>query len=199
VAQNQAHVGAMARKSTKLDDATRSFLETWRGALSEDRLAHIIRVAARAFKRSLELRLSEVDVSFGHWIFLRILWESDGLTQHELAVMAGVMEPTAHTALQNMRDLGYVRRTHLPGNRKKVHIFLTDAGKALKDKLLPLAVDANDISAAGISAKDIDITRATLLAMVTNLEADEAQAMDQGRRVISTQAIGRRHLRKEPG
>jgi DNA-binding MarR family transcriptional regulator len=49
-------------------------------------------------------------VSFGHWAFLRILWETDGLTQRALSVEAGLMEPTTSSALAAMEALGYIRR-----------------------------------------------------------------------------------------
>ena len=50
--------------------------------------------------RALQRRLAEHGVSFGHWTFLRILWERDGLTQRELSDEAGVMEPTTFAALK---------------------------------------------------------------------------------------------------
>ena len=48
--------------------------------------------------RALQVRLAEQNISFGHWTFLRILWEHDGLTQKQLSDEAGVMEPTTYIA-----------------------------------------------------------------------------------------------------
>ncbi len=62
--------------------------------LSEERLARLVRLAARAFNRSLQLRLHTEGVSFGQWIFLRILWYDDGLSQRELSQRAHLTEPT---------------------------------------------------------------------------------------------------------
>ena len=59
--------------------------------------------------RALQMRLAEHRVSFGHWSFLRILWEGDGLTQRELSERAGVMEPTTFSALKAMERLGYIQ------------------------------------------------------------------------------------------
>lgn len=74
--------------------ATESMLQYWREAVQNDRLAHLVRDAARALGRLLSVRLTEHDVSFGHWSFLRVLWVEDGLTQRELSERFGVMEPT---------------------------------------------------------------------------------------------------------
>src|SRR5262245_44272505 len=110
---------------------TLMILRHWREAVPNDRLAHLIKDAARALVRALQVRLADHRVSFGHWAFLRILWERDGLTQRELSERAGVMEPTTFTALKAMERLGYVVRHRKNGDRKKVYIFLTPRGLEL--------------------------------------------------------------------
>jgi hypothetical protein len=52
---------------------------------------------------------------------------------------AGVMEPTTFGALKAMESRGYIARRKLAGNRRKIRIFLTRKGRALKNKLVPLA------------------------------------------------------------
>lgn len=81
------------------NEETRTVLDHWREAVPDDRLAHLVKDATRALVRGLQMRLTEHDVSFGHWAFLRILWESDGLTQRELSEQAGVQEPTTFSAM----------------------------------------------------------------------------------------------------
>jgi len=135
----------------------------------KERLAHVIREAARALVRALTLRLAEHGVSFGHWTFLRILWQRDGLTQRELSEMAGVMEPTTFAALKAMEELGYVERRQLPENRKNVYVHLTPQGRALKKKLVPLAEDVNKVATRGVKAEELATTRRVLVAMLENL------------------------------
>jgi DNA-binding MarR family transcriptional regulator len=135
----------------------------------KERLAHIVRETGRAFGRALTLRLAEHGVSFGHWAFLRILWERDGLTQRELSELAGVMEPTTFAALKTMEQLGYVERRQAPGNRKNVYVHLTQRGRALKKKLVPLARDVNKVATRGLEADALATTRRVLLAMLDNL------------------------------
>ena len=125
---------------------TESILKHWREAVPDDRLAHLVKDATRALLRALQMRLTAHDVSLGHWTFLRILWEKEGLTQRELSEEAGVMEPTTFSALNAMEKLGYITRRHLPDNRKNVYVFLTPKGRQLKDKLVPLAEDVNRIA-----------------------------------------------------
>jgi hypothetical protein len=64
---------------------TAEMLRHWHDAVPNDRLAHLVKDATRSFVRALQMRLAEHEVSFGHWTFLRILWETDGLTQRDVA------------------------------------------------------------------------------------------------------------------
>jgi MarR family transcriptional regulator, organic hydroperoxide resistance regulator len=174
------------------DAGTEAILHHWRDAVPNDRLAHLVKDATRGLLRALQIRLSQHGVAFGHWAFLRILWEADGLTQRALSVEAGLMEPTTSSALGAMEKLGYVRRERRPDNRKNVHVFLTPKGKALRRKLVPLAEEVNDVAVRGASAADVAATRRTLLVMVENLARDELQAGKNRRRMPSTRELARR-------
>jgi len=157
-----------------LTGGTQAILRHWREAVPNDRLAHLVRDAAKGLTRALHDRLTEHDVSFGHWAFLRILWEQDGLTQRELSERAGVMEPTTFTALKAMEQLGYILRKPSPTHKKKVFIHLTPKGRALKAKLVPLAVDVNEIAVQGVTASDLAAVRRVLLRIIENLAEDES-------------------------
>ena len=166
---------------------TETILRHWSEAVPNDRLAHLVKDATRALVRALQMRLAAHKVSFGHWTFLRILWEGDGLTQRELSLEAGVMEPTTFSALKAMERLGYIRRKR-GDDRKKMHVFLTPKGRALRRSLVPLAEQVNAIAARGVRKADITATRVVLLAIIENLARDEA---GQDKRMPSTRALAR--------
>ena len=170
---------------------TEAILRHWREAVPNDRLAHLVKDAMRGLGRALQMRLAKYSVSFGHWSFLRILWETDGLTQRELSEQAGVMEPTTFSALKAMEKLGYVVRKRMPDSRKKVYVFLTPKGRALKAKLVPFAEEVNEVAIRGIAAADLAATRRSLLAVIENLARDELDAARKRRRIPSTRELGR--------
>lgn len=170
---------------------TGEILRHWRDAVPNDRLAHLIKDAARGLARALQMRLTEHAVSYGHWTFLRILWETEGLTQRQLSAQAGVMEPTTFSALNAMERLGYVARRPNPKSRKEIHVHLTPKGRALKSKLVPLAEEVNAVALRGVAAADIAATRRTLLALIANLAADEAASLTTRRRMPSTRELSR--------
>lgn len=167
-----------------------TILRHWREAVPNDRLAHLVKDATRALLRALQMRLTAHHVSLGHWTFLRILWETDGLTQRELSERAGVMEPTTFSALNAMEKLGYVVRRQRPGNRRKVYVYLTPKGRLLKAKLVPLAEDVNRIAVGRVPPEHIAVTRQTLLAIIENLAREDAA--DPQRRIPSTRELASR-------
>jgi DNA-binding MarR family transcriptional regulator len=155
---------------------------------SHERIAHLTRLAARRFSRSLLIRLAQHDITFGHWVFLRILWDEDGLSQRRLSELANLTEPTTHTALAKLEQLGYLERRNLDGNRRRQHAFLTPAGRALRETLEPMAIEVNDISLQGISEAEREGLRRMLTQIIGNLEEDETRLGAKGRKMPPTRA-----------
>jgi MarR family transcriptional regulator, organic hydroperoxide resistance regulator len=170
---------------------TAEMLRHWHESVPNDRLAHLVKDAGRSMVRALQMRLAEHSVSFGHWTFLRILWETDGLTQRELSEQAGVMAPTTFAAVTAMEKLGLVERQQRPENKKNTHVYLTAQGRTLKDKLVPLAVEVNEISVTGLSEREIKTARKVLLTIIENLAEDESGSTNPMRRVLSTRELGK--------
>jgi DNA-binding MarR family transcriptional regulator len=154
-----------------------TILKHWREAVPNDRFAHLVKDATRSFQRSLQMRLAEHDVPFGHWTFLRALWERDGLTQKQLSDEVGVMEPTTFAAVRAMEGRGWIERRQMADNRKNIHVYLTEAGRCLKAKLVPLAEEVNSLSVNGLRDDEVATARRVLLAIITNLADDVSRAV----------------------
>jgi DNA-binding MarR family transcriptional regulator len=166
-------------------------LKHWQELGTNDRLAHLVKDGSRAMVRALQIRLIEHNVPFGHWTYLRKLWQKDGITQRALSEEAGVMDSTTYSALIAMEKLGYIVRKQLGDNKKNNYIFLTETGRALEKKLVPLAEEVNTISVRGIKTADINATRRVLLAILENLADEEINSNNSERRMPSTREVGR--------
>ena len=175
----------MTRNVRSIKFAATRRLPPWQNTVPNDRMAHLVKLAARGLARALQMRLAEHAVSYGHWTFLRILWANEGLTQRQLSAQAGVMEPTTVSALRAMEKRGTITRRQNPHSRRETHVFLTAAGRALKNKLVPLAEDVNAVGLRGVAGSDLAATRRTLLALIHNLAVDEREAKTS-RRMPST-------------
>ena len=171
------HPASNARALNHEAQVAERVLRRWHEAVPNDRMAHLVKDATRSFLRALQARLAAHDVQMGHWTFLRILWERDGLTKRELSIEAGVMEPTTFIALRAMEALGYVTLERRNDNRKNVYVFLTPAGKRLRKVLVPLAEQVNAVALQGLSAADVATTRRALLLMIDNLMRDPSAGL----------------------
>jgi DNA-binding MarR family transcriptional regulator len=122
--------------------------------------------------RALQARLAAHGVPFGHWTFLRILWQRDGLTQRELSAEAGVTEPSTFAAIRAMEKQGYVTRRQVAANRKNVYVHLTAKGRALETRLVPLAQEVNNLAVKGVTSADVRAARRVLLTVIGNLSRE---------------------------
>lgn len=128
----------------------------------EKSLGFQVRDLNRLMQRALAERIAPAGVTSGAWYFLRVLWEEDGITARELAQRLGMQEPTAVIALRGMEQAGWITRTRSEADRRKVHVHLTPAGRALRERLLPEARAVIAEATRGLTAAE----RATLLALL---------------------------------
>src|SRR5579859_8066008 len=135
----------------------------------EESTGYLLRKTHRSFARAVQKEIAPRGVTIGMWYFLRILWEEDGLTQRELSQRVEMMEPTTATALRNMEERNLVRRVRNATDKRKVNIYLTDEGRALREVLLPYARSVNDAALAGVTEADLAAFRRVLCQMRVNL------------------------------
>jgi MarR family transcriptional regulator, organic hydroperoxide resistance regulator len=150
-------------------DSSIAELRVWQQVLPNDRMAHIIKDASRALNRELQTQLAQHNVLLGHWVYLRVLWEKDGLTKRDLSIAASTSEPTTLMALRAMGQLGYIKMQKRPENKKNIYVYLTAQGKKLKTTLVPIAEEINTTAFKGVSATDRKALRNTLAKLLANL------------------------------
>ena len=140
-----------------------------------DSVGYQIRRTHRALQRFLQLKIEPHGVTLGMWYFLRALWHEDGLNQRELSRRVGTMEPTTLSAILNMEKNGLVRRVQNKIDRRKWPVFLTPKGRALKQKLIPLAREVVAAAVQSLSQKEIKQLLEGLVEVQKNLHATVSQ------------------------
>ena len=120
----------------------------------ESSVGYQLRLTNRLVSRYLQQKIAPYGLTLGMWYFLRALWHRDGQTQSELSAVVGTMEPTTLTAVKAMERAGLVRREPDAADRRKLNVFLTGRGRALKADLLPLAREVVEDAVAGFSPAD---------------------------------------------
>jgi MarR family transcriptional regulator, organic hydroperoxide resistance regulator len=99
------------------------------------------------------------------------LWEKEGLSQVELAQRMMVEKASLTSVLQAMENSGLILRTRNSDDRRKVNIFLTAAGRKLRDKVLPLGSGINRRAAQGLTAEEVRQLRTLLARVMRNLQS----------------------------
>jgi len=144
----------------------------------DESVGYQIRQTSRLIQRCLQQKIEPHGVTLGMWYFLRALWHEDGMTQRELSLVVGTMEPTTLTAIKSMEISGLVRRVKNQDDRRKINIYLTERGKALKAELMPLAKEVVDNSVRGFSDRERAGLLEYLKAIQGNLSDDSAGKLD---------------------
>lgn len=138
-------------------------------AVNPETFCRLVRDTHRALNRAMQAQLGHHGVSLGQWVFLRALWQEEGITQRELSQRVGMMEPTTVTALNGMERQGLVARVRNKDDRRKINIFLTAKAWALRDQVLPGAYEVNATAAAGLTDADMVDAAAVLRSVMANL------------------------------
>lgn len=135
-----------------------------------DSVGYQLRMANRATQRHLQTLIEPHGVALGMWYFLRALWQEDGLTQRELSEKVGTMEPTTLHAIAGMERAGIVERRRNTEDRRKINIYLTEKGNALRQQLLPIARDVVNQATKGFSERERKTFVANLMRVRRNFD-----------------------------
>ena len=86
--------------------------------------------------------LEELNLTYTQYIALMVLWETDGISVKELGSRLLLDSGTLTPLLKSMEKKGFVTRARGEKDERVVFVFLTDEGRALRDRALhiPAAV-----------------------------------------------------------
>jgi MarR family transcriptional regulator, organic hydroperoxide resistance regulator len=103
----------------------------------------------------------------------RILWalyEKDGLTPIEVARKLGVAAPTVVKMSSHMVASGLITRRRDPIDRRRVHLHLTDRGRAVKRPLEEATRLFRRATSSGLTTEERRVMSTALAKIVRNLE-----------------------------
>jgi DNA-binding MarR family transcriptional regulator len=104
----------------------------------EDFLCFAIYSANLAYGRAYKPILEELGLTYTQYITIVALWEDDHQTVGSLGEKLFLESNTLTPILKKLEELGYLHRRRDPKDERQVVISLTDAGRRLREKALPM-------------------------------------------------------------
>lgn len=104
----------------------------------ENFLCFAIYSANLAYGRAYKQILDELGLTYTQYIAIVALSEEDNQTVSSLGEKLFLESNTLTPILKNLETMGYVRRQRDPKDERKVVVSLTEAGRRVRDKALPL-------------------------------------------------------------
>ena len=87
---------------------------------------------------------------------LLILFEEDGQHPSKLAQKTGRLTTSFTPIIDALEYAKYIERKPSKKDRRAVHIYLTEKGKALKEEFLQISREAKDNYTSGLSEMDME-------------------------------------------
>lgn len=109
-------------------------------------------------------------VTVDQWILLKKIAEREGVSQKEVSDKT-FKEPAAVTRTLDILDKkGFVSRQNAQGDRRKYHLYLTEAGRAVYNQLLPTVIAIRQAGIDDLSEDERASLKTVLKKMYSNLE-----------------------------
>ncbi|MBD2022338.1 MarR family transcriptional regulator [Leptolyngbya sp. FACHB-36] len=154
----------MATRTTGLDIAT-----GWQTVLAPHGMGYRIKLLSQLLARNFQERLDPFGLTIFHWVVLCCLWEEDGLAISSIGDKLQQVGGTLTGVLDRMESRGLIRRERDQQDRRVWRIWLTDAGRDLKDILPPIAVEVREQAMQGIAVEDRERLSALVDLAIANL------------------------------
>ena len=105
------------------------------------------------------------------WAVLNRLWEMEGLHQSKLAEKTTKNRHNMTMILKQLEIKGFVEKRSDTRDKRLQRIYLTKSGKALKEKLIPIATDIIEKLFRGVASQDMEVLNKVHKTMIKNLKS----------------------------
>lgn len=137
--------------------------------IDRDTLGFILCHADLKMKNNLLRKIKSFDITTEQWMILNRLFEEPGINQKELSERTLKDQGSLTRTLDRMEKKGLVQRQINPTDRRSFLIYLTDEGYALRDRIVPIAVECIEDSVKGFTEEEVDTLVALLKKLILNL------------------------------
>ena len=137
----------------------------------DDQLCFALYAASRAVTARYRPMLEEIGLTYPQYLVMMLLWEQDDQTVGQLGTRLALDSGTLSPLLKRLTAAGLVTRHRRIEDERSVSISLTAAGRALRDKALPISEAM--ISAIGFDQGGFDDLKKQLQLVVERVNRGE--------------------------
>jgi MarR family transcriptional regulator, organic hydroperoxide resistance regulator len=140
------------------------------GLRVDQQLCAALYAASRAMTASYRGRLEPLGLTYPQYLVMLALWERDGRSVGELGMALALDSGTLSPLLKRMEAAGLVQRRRTVSDERRVHVTLTDAGRALREQAVDIPKQIG--TATGLSLDEIAALRNTLQRLTETLNTE---------------------------
>ena len=109
------------------------------------------------------------------WGVLNRLWENEGIHQSALAERASKDRHNITRILNLLEKNGFISRTPDKEDKRRLNVYLTKKGKALKQKLIPIVIGCLKKCFEGLTQEEVQDIRRIHEHILKNLTTGKAK------------------------
>ena len=130
----------------------------------KNQLCYRLYTASRLFTQAYEPHLRPLGITYTQLLVLMVLWEKDEQPVNKIGERLLLGINTTSPLIKRMEGMGLLSRHDSEDDKRKQIVFLTEKGKALKDKAknLPDLV-LKDVEETGMARETIEADRKSVV------------------------------------
>lgn len=140
----------------------------------DNSMGYIVNSIAREMNACLyrSFREEGFEITPQQWAVLNRLWEMEGVHQSKLAKKTTKNRHNMTMILKQLENKGLIEKKTDQQDKRLQRVYLTKEGKALKSKLIPIAIEALEKIFSGVSQKDLRIVKNIHKTIIENLDSN---------------------------
>jgi DNA-binding MarR family transcriptional regulator len=142
------------------------------GIKMKEGLHYIIRLCHTVVNKKILNRTNILGLSPGQPKVLEFLKFHDGSEQKNIAKACEIEPATVTNILLRMEEANLIERKQLNGNRRSLHVFLTEQGKVMTEKVSEIFNEVRKEAFNGFTKEEQEETFRLLQKMLDNLIKD---------------------------
>ena len=104
---------------------------------------------------SIKSKLEAFNLAPEQNLIMMLLWEQDGLSQHQIVEKLNKDKTNIARMASNLEKKGFINRIECHEDRRSIRLYLTECGKKLGEKVIPITEQFNENVRKGISDEEL--------------------------------------------